>query len=247
MNFFKLVKFDFMNILRNPFLVISNTLLPLILIGIMGFVTKSSFGTELTTSYDYYGVKMVIFSVAVIAMTASNAFMEEKVIKGNLRIVYVPVSKTEIYLSKVVSSYILATFSYGLLLPIGQFLLQINYGGKNIFYVMLVLNFFSLFGCCLGTMFCCIFKNEERANAIMQIPLALFIFFGGLFFQIHRFGKVINDISIFSPIKWVVDCTFRIIYDNDFQLFLPVLLFLLLASVVCIVICQIIFRPEEYV
>ena len=111
---------------------------------------------------------------------------------------------------------------------------------------MILINILSLFGCSLGTMFCCIFKSEEGANNTMQIPLLFFLFFGGVIFGAHRLGKVVVVISNLSPIKWVNECAIRIMYDNDFSIYLPTLAFLLIASIVCITVCQIIFKPEEY-
>ncbi|WP_406589288.1 ABC transporter permease [Bacillus atrophaeus] len=247
MNFIRILKFDFMNILRTPALLLVNTVFPFILIATMGFVTKSNFGTSSVSSYDYYGVNMTIFAVALIAMTAANTFMEEKVRKGNIRILYAPVSKMDIYLSKLISTYLFGTISYSFILFLAQTLFQLNFGGRNLPYVMLLINIFLLFGCCFGTMFCCICKNEEQANSIMQIPVAFFVFFGGVFFGIHRLGVTVNKISNLSPVKWVSECAFRIFYDNDFSIFLPVLSSLLLASIVCIIVSQIVFKPEEYV
>lgn len=247
MNFIKIVKFDFMNIIRNPSLIIFNTIFPLILIGVMGFVTKGSYGEGFVSSYDYYGVSMMIFTALFIALTATNTFMEEKVKRGNTRITYAPVSKTEIYLSKLISTYILGTISYSAILVIEQYFFHINFGGKNLLYIMLLINILSLFGCSLGTMFCSIFKNEEIANSVMQIPILLFVFFGGSFFPAASLGKTVETISCISPIKWVTQCAFQIIYDNDFSIYLSTITILLFASIVCIMICQIIFKPEEYV
>ncbi|MBU3073101.1 ABC transporter permease [Clostridium estertheticum] len=247
MNFIKMVKFDFMNIIRNPMLLIVNTIFPLILIGVMGFVMSNVWGKGSMSIYDYYGIKMMILTALFIAMTATNTFMEEKVKSGNSRIIYAPVSKTSIYLSKLISTYILGTISYSVLILIGQYLLHINFGGNNIIYIMVLINILALLGCSLGTMFCCLFKSEEGANSIMQIPLTLFIFFGGIIFGVHRLGNVVAEISNLSPIKWVNECAIRIIYNNDFSIYLPVLAFLLIASMVCIIICQITFKPEEYV
>ena len=247
MNFIKMVKFDFMNIIRNPMLLVINTIFPLILIGVMGFVMNNVFGSGKMSFYDYYGIKMMILVALLIAMTATNTFMEEKVKSGNSRIIYAPVSKTSIYLSKLISTYILGTISYSVLILIGQYLLHINFGGTNIIYIMVLINILALFGCSLGTMFCCLFKSEEGANSIMQIPLLLFIFFGGIIFGAHRLGNVVAKISNLSPVKWVNECAIRIIYDNDFSIYLPVLASLLIASIVCIIICQFTFKPEEYV
>ena len=49
MRLLKILRQDLENILRNPVLIFSNTILPLILIGVMGFVTKGGFGTELVS------------------------------------------------------------------------------------------------------------------------------------------------------------------------------------------------------
>lgn len=247
MNFFKIVKQDFINILHNPALIISNTALPLILIGVLGFVTKSNFGTQFISSYDYYGVNMLILTVALVAITASNAFMEEKVIRGNVRITYAPVSKAEIYLSKVVSTYFFTAICYGFLVPLCQYVLGLNMGGDHFIWFALLLNIFSFFGCCFGIMFCSIFHSEEQANSIMQIPIFLSIFLGGILFHINRFGIVVNYISKLSPVKWVASCSYQIIYDGDFHLLLPVVLGLVILSLLCLFVCQLLFKPEEYV
>lgn len=247
MKFLRMIKFDMLNIVRNPTLLFANTIFPFILIAMMGFVTKNNFGGNTVSSYDYYGVNITIFSAMLITMTAANTFMEEKVKKGNIRMVYAPVSRASIYLSKLLSTYIFGTVCYCSVLFLGQTLFHLNLGGRYLPYLMLLIDALVLFGCCFGTMFCCIFKNEERANGIMQIPVAFFVFFGGVFFGIHRLGEMINSISIFSPVYWVSECAFRLIYDHDFSIFLPVTLCLLLASIVCTAVCHIAFKPEEYV
>lgn len=247
MNFIKIVKFDFMNILRNPMLVIFNTIFPLALIGVMGFVTNGGFGAGNVSSYDYYGVTMMILTGIFIAFTATNTFMEENVKKGNTRIIYAPVPKIEIYMSKLIATYILGTISYSLIILIEQYIFHINFGGKNILYIILLINLFSLFGCAFGMMFCCIFKSEQAANSVMQIAILFFIFFGDVFFPAVSLGKIVEKISCVSPVKWVTECAFQIIYDNNFKLYIPSITFILLASAVCIAVCQIIFKPEEYV
>lgn len=247
MNFIRIVKFDFMNIVKNPMLIIFNTIFPILLIASIGFITSGSYGREYITSYDYYGVTMMIFTALLSSMTATNAFMEEKVKKGNTRIAYAPVNKTEIYLSKLVATYILATVSYSFILFVGQYFFYINFGKDNFFYVLLLINLLSLFGCALGTLFCSIFKSEETANSLMQIPILIFIFLGGAFFPAASLGKVVNIISYASPIKWITECIFKVIYDNNFSLYMPTIVIILTATVVCILMCQVFFKPEEYV
>lgn len=245
MNFIKIVKFDFMNIVRNPTLLFCNTLLPVVLIWVMGFATKNRFSADPVSSYDYYGINMVILSAALVAMTATNTFMEDTVKKGNVRIIFSPVSKSEIYLSKLLSTYLLSTITYTVVLLFGQYLFRINFGSHKINYIIVLINAFLFFGTCLGILSSCIFKTEEKANAAIQIPIAIFIFFGGVFFGIHRLGPIVNSISMISPVKWVSECAVKIIYDNEFSLFYPVIGGLYTISFIFIIICQFVFKPED--
>lgn len=247
MNFFRILKFDFINILKNPSLVVSNTLLPIIMILVMGTITKNRFGVGFASSYEYYGLNMIIFSAALIAMTASNTFMEEKVRKGNTRIVYAPISKFEIYFSKFLSSYLLGLISYTVILIGGQSFFHMNFGGQNIWRIIVLVNSFTMLGCSLGILSCCLFHSEEKANAALQFPIAIFIFFGGVFFAVHRMGGIIIFLSNISPVKWVATSAFRIIYDNDSSLFVPVVLVLMGISLFCIWLCEFAFKPEDYV
>lgn len=246
MLFLKIVKFDFGNIVRNPTLLISNTVMPLVLVGLMGFVTQSFFGSGITSSYDYYGVSMITLSALLIIMTATNAFMEERLKQANIRLIYAPIEKAEIYLSKILSTYILGTLSFSVIIIMGQYLFQINYGGGNLPYILVLVNMLVLFGSCFGTMMCCVLGDEEKASSISQLPILLFSVFGGIFFSVYGLGRIVATLSNLSPVKWIVECAFRIIYDNDFALFLPVILSLIFASMVCVVICQLTFKPEDF-
>lgn len=247
MNFINIVKFDLLNILRNPMLVIVNTLGPLLLWAGFGLVTSGRFGGELVSSYDYYGIATMILSTLMISMTVTNTFMEEKVKKGNLRIAYSPVSKADIVFSKLISTYLFGTVAFSLICLIEQYLFHSNFGGNQIGYILLLLNMLNLFGCCLGTMVCVLFKSEERANAVMPIIAMLFIFFGGIFSPIGHYGEIMQAIANLSPVKWVLECAFQVIYDNDFSLFMPIIGCLLFLSFIFAFISQIIFKPEEYV
>lgn len=63
--FIKILRQDLSNIFHNPTLIFSNTILPLVLIGVLGFITKSGFGDTPVNSFDYYGINMMIFSYMV--------------------------------------------------------------------------------------------------------------------------------------------------------------------------------------
>ena len=247
MNFLRIVKFDIRNIVKNPMLLIINTIFPLVIVVMIGYLTSGSYRAGAITSYDYYGVTMMIYTALMVSMTVSNTFMEKTVTNGNLRIVYAPVSKTEIYLSKIISTYLFTTVTYSILMCLMQFGFHINFGGENLFFIIVIVNIFTFFSCCFGTMLCCLLKSEESTNTIVQPINQLLAFFGGLFFPVASLGKFMEEVSNFMPTKWITECTFRVIYDYDFSLYLSTIGLLILGSAVCIAVSQITFKPEEYV
>ena len=81
------------------------TAFPILLVVILGFLGKDRYGKEVT-SYDYYGITLMIYSIFMSGMTSANAFMEITIRKPNMRIIYAPGNSNVIYISKIVSSFI---------------------------------------------------------------------------------------------------------------------------------------------
>ncbi|EJO5347635.1 ABC transporter permease [Clostridium botulinum] len=247
MNLLKVIKIDIINILKNPILVLYNTIYPLLLIGLFGFIANGNYGGEGVTAYDYYGVTMIIFTVLFIALTAANTFMEKKVKKGNVRLIYSPTSKTVIFLSKILSTFIFATVLFTMILIIEKNILGINLGGENFIYVLVLLISSTLLMCSFGASMCCIFKSEEATNKFLSPVSMLLALLGGLFFPVDSLGKTVEKISYISPVKWISECIFKIIYDRDFSMFVPTIAICIGGSLIFIILCQIIFKPEEHI
>lgn len=246
MNLFKISKLDFMNTVKNPILFFYNAIFPLVSIGIMGFITKGSYGSKVT-SYDYYGVTMMLYTVVSIGLTTANTFMEKNIKKGNVRLIYSPTHTSCIFLSKILSTFVMGSIFYSILLILEQKVLNINLGGSNFIYVLVIIIAFTLLMCSFGALMCCIFRSEEAANKF-QSPLTLLMaVFGGLFFPVDSLGKTVVKISYLSPFKWINECILRIIYSSDFSLFIPVLFSMIIGSAILMILCKITFRPEAYV
>lgn len=246
MNLLKISKLDFMNTVKNPTLFLCNTILPLILIGVMGFISKGAYGIKVT-SYDYYGVTMMLYTVVSMGLTTANTFMEKKIKKGNIRLVYSPTHTSCIFISKILSTFVMGTVFYTILMVLEQKVLNINLGGSNFIYVLVIIIAFTLLMCSFGALMCCIFKSEEAANKFQSPVTMLMAVFGGLFFPVDSLGKTVVKISYISPFKWINECIFRIIYNSDFSLFIPVVVSLIIGSIILIILCKISFRPEAYV
>lgn len=245
-NLFKICKMDFMNTVKNPTLFLCNTVFPLIFILIMGFITKGSYGTKVT-SYDYYGVTMTLFFVLNIALTESNTFMEKRIKPGNVRLIYSPTKTSNIFLSKIFACSAFAAICYTILMVIEDKVFNIKLGGEDFIYVLILVLVLILFMCSFGAFMCCIFKSEEATNKVMSPFIMLFGIFGGVFFHVDSLGSAVQKLSCISPLKWINECALKIIYDKDLSMFVPVVAILLVGSVILMFLCKLTFKPEAYV
>lgn len=247
MNLIKIVKFDFINTIKNPVLIFSETVLPITLFLVFGFIMRNRYGAYNMSSYDYYGVTMIIFSTFLMSIITANIFMERKIQEGNIRIIYSPTAKINIYLSKILTGFLFGTIVYTILMVLEKYVLGINYGDAYFGILLLIIIIFNLFTCCIGGFACCLLRSEEAVSKIIAPINYLLAMLGGLFTPVGGFGSVINKISYISPVRWVSDCMFKIIYDNDLSMAVPLLGVLIVLSLILIGLCQISFKPEEYV
>lgn len=241
-NLLLICKEDFKNLIKNPMWLFYGTLFPILLVVILGFLTKDSYGNEVT-SYDYYVITLMIYSILTSGMTSANAFMEEKIRKANMRIIYAPGSVKSIYLSKI-----MASFAFSFLCHLFDMIVLCMIYHIHITAVPQIVILFGLtevFSVALGVMFCCIFKTEAMANQILSVVINLFAILGGLMFPMDGFGKVVRGISYLSPAKWLVNTTFCMIYDNNFSWFYPTVLVLIFVIAAVFAVCDKTFRKED--
>ena len=241
--FIQILKRDLFNLILNPMWIFFCTFFPFLLIVILGFLTAGNFGNKVT-SYDYYGIAMMIYSILNTATIASNSFMEESIKDGNMRILFSPIKLSYIYFSKIIATFIFASVFHFAIILLMHFMLGVNYGGLSCFIIFLLFEFFSS---ALGVLFCCIFKSENTANQVLGIIINIFALFGGVFFQMDGLGNAIEKITYISPIKWVLKAILCIIYDKNYGYFLPSAVMLIAVSVIVIILCHILYKTEDYV
>lgn len=247
MSFINIVKFDLKNIFKTPMLVIVNTLEPLILYIILGVIMKNKFSNKIMSSFDFYSVTTLIISATMIVMTTSNIFLDEKVKRGNKRVVYAPISKGQVYLSKLVSSFIFAIILFDALALIEQYVFKCNFGDKNIIFVIILIDALTFFACSLSTAACCILKNEDKTDTVIPLITSVFLFFSGIFVPLGTGSGIMKVFFSLSPVRYVTECSMQIIYDNNFALFYKTIIMLMVLSIICILICKFTFKVEEYV
>ncbi len=244
---FTVFKRDLKNLFLSPVLFIYNTLFPICIILILGYLTNGDYNGKSFSAYDYYGVSIMVFGALFVAMTAANSFMEERVKTSNLRIMYSPINISTIYISKILATFVFFSGCSIVTMLFLKIVFNVNYGGDYIGYVLIVLAMLNLFSCTLGVLFCCLLKSENLANKTLSPFLNIFVILGGVFFQIDNFGDVVAKISYLSPVKWVNQGIFKIIYDKDLSFFTPTVIILVVLTVLCLVLCKLTFKVEDYV
>ena len=247
MGFFVIYKRDVVNIVMNPVLLLTNTLSPILFILIFGYLSNGSYGESGITSYDYYGVTILIYSILNVSMTASNSFMEKRLKNSNLRVMYSPIRVSYLYLSKILATFTFTTVCYLFVMYVAHIGLHVTFGGKNVAYVIIIVLLFNFLSAVIGVLFCCMFKSEEVTNKILSLLNNAFAILGGVFFSLDGLGDTVRTISYISPVKWVVECVMKIIYDQDFGLFFTTGSVLILLTCFGLVGCKFLFKVEDYI
>lgn len=243
----KLIKQDFRNLVTTPIVATACFIYPWLLVCLFGFIFSSIYGGEGVTSYDYYGVTMMLYMIIASITITPNTFMEKKLRQGNIRIAYAPVSKVSIYMSKIISSYLFMEISFVINMVLMNHFKIVNFGGSNFIYVLVMFAVFLLFTVTLGGAVCVILKTEELTNMILADVGAIFALLSGIFFPVDSLGKVVSKLSNLSPLKWIVNSSFSVIYDNNFQNYNSIVLVLILLSILCLIVMHFNYKPEDYI
>lgn len=243
----KLVKQDFKNLIKTPVVMTVATVYPWALILLFGFIFSTLYGGEGVTAYDYYGVTMMIYLILASMTMTANTFMEKKLRQGNIRIAYAPVSKISIYMSKIVSSYLFMGISFSINMILMNYLSIVNFGGRNFGYVLFLFWVLLLFTVTLGGAVCILIKTEELTNMILSNIASVLALFSGIFFPIDSLGKWVSKISNLSPVKWISNLTFDVIYDGNFENYIVIVLGLIILSMIAIIVMHFNYKPEDYI
>ena len=244
--FARIFAIDLLNLFTNPMWMAYAIAFPIALILILGFLGSGSYGSAVT-SYDYYGVAMMVYGIFNAATFSANSFMEERIKSPNMRIVYSPVRLWYIHFSKVLATTVFCSATYFSVATFMHFVVGVNYGGADFWALVIIALLSIFFFSALGVLFCCMLKSEGAANNVLSLLINIFAVLGGIFFPIDALGKALSTASWISPAKWILAAWLQIIYDGDFKMFLPACAALALLSVAFVFLSAKLFRGEEYI
>lgn len=245
--FCTLFKRDLLNLLTSPGTVAMFLLFPICVASLMGFLFENLYNTSLVSSYDFYGVTMVIFIAMMGSTVPANAFLARKIKNVNTRIFYSPVSRVIVYSSKILACFLFMGSCITLNIIFFQVTSFANFGGENIFYIILLMLAFTLFLTLLSSAICVTLHSEDLTNIVLSNTMSILGFLSGIFFPIASLGALFEKIASFSPITWTVNCIFQFIYDGSSQQYWWIMLGLIIISLLLVLIVHRNYRPEDYI
>lgn len=244
--FLAIFKMDMENLIKNPVLVNANTLFPALIFLILSFLVSGSYA-RFSDAGNYYIVTVLITTMLNGAMTASNSFMERDIKKPNLRILYSPVGRFPLYFSKIAASALFDTVCHLALLAVLCPLFHLNFGGSRMGCLLALMVPIEFASCALGALFCCIFKGEETTSSLLSTVISVLSFLGGTFFSFDGMGGALAFASRLSPVKWLNDAFFTIIYDGTTAPVLPLFAGAVAVSALLVGGCAVFFKTEDYI
>ena len=216
MKLLTLMKQDFKNILTNPSVMTFCLVYPTALVLLFGFLFSDMYQSNIVSSYDFYGVTMIFYLILQSATITPTVFMEERTKKGNLRIAYAPVSRVQIYTSKLITVLSVLTLSFLIHIAILGTTGIVNFGGTNTLVVMGLFFLLLIFMVTLGGAVCTIVKSEDLSNKIIGITVNCFAVISGIFFPVEMLGRFASKMASLTPVKMTLNQIFEIVYDNSF-------------------------------
>ena len=229
-----LIKQDIKNLFSNSVTILFCSIYPLALTLLFGFLFSSQYG-EMVSSYDFYGIAMMYYIVLAASTITPITFMEKRLQKGNERIAYAPVSKVQIYGSKLLATYLFTAGFFILDILVLQGIHLVSFGSGVYFWLVLLLYLVLLFfTISFGGAICTIIQNQDLTNKIIGAVLNTLAIFSGIFFPISNLGTWADSISNAIPLKWLLNTIFQIIYDQSIQGYLGIVAITMLLGGICI-------------
>lgn len=169
------------------------------------------------TSVGYYAVTMLTLAIMYASLSASNSITLEKVRKTWNRVIASPIKKYQLFVGKTLGQFLSIVIQMTVIIVASKLLLN-AYWGEDIFSVYLIILSEAFFTISLGIGIGFITKSPEIAPGILSAIIPFMIFMGGGYFPINTIdNNILQGIANVSPIKWVNDALFKIIYANDYS------------------------------
>ncbi len=224
----RLFRFYLKRTLKDYFTIGYSLIFPLVMIGLIGWLRKGSYGQD-TSSFAYYTVALVPFCICFELATAAYLGQEEARKKVAERFLISPISTRMLLIVKWSAGVTAMSVCHGFVYLIAKLVLGVSYHGYGVLVFLMSISFTALIygiGLWLGLGM----KNFIVLKNLINIPIFLFGVLGGCFYPFGSLNVLINALIKLSPITFINRAAFLAIYDSDAHLLgIMTLLFIILS------------------
>lgn len=244
-NFSSMLLFGLKRRSKDFFIIIYNLILPIILICALGYLMSPDY-ENFISSYQYYTIVLIPFFISLSVSTALYNSKEDKMNNVSGRIILSPLTDTNIVLPKILSSTIILIIITSLLVILCNLIFKMNLG-VSILQILLLYTCFIFLITSLGYFIGFACRNEEIIRNYITLPICIFAFMGGSFFPVGSLNSIIDNLLKISPIYWINNATFSLIYNNN-----PSILYLLsslsfILGIILTITCIKKFKKEVFI
>lgn len=222
-----------------------NIFFPLIMIWLLGLISKRMFQQEFITSYQYYGVVIVPFCIFMAIVTAAYGGKDDAYSNTAERVLLAPVSITCIVVSKIIAEIIVFT---GASLFVFAFCAVVwnVYSISCFLPISLLYVSISFMIAAIGTYIGLGMKNFMKIKNVLNVPIAVFALLAGCFYQFGTFHKGLQFMIDVSPLTWVNRGVFMMMFDDKRVILYTVCGIFIIIGFVFTLTAIVFFKKEEY-
>ncbi len=192
---------------------------------------------------DYYAITMLTLIIMYASLTGFWGIKSEKNLKTVNRMLQSPVKKYEMLIGKVSGGILMTIIQSGIVILFSMYLLK-TYWGEDILTVWLVLISEAVMAVSIGTGIAYLIKNDGAASGLLNSVIPLMVLLGGGYVPLSQMGGALQKLSDYSPLKWVNESIFKVIYNSDYSMVGAALTFNLVVAALFIVAAAVMSRKE---
>lgn len=192
-------------------------------------------------SMDYYAVSMLTLILMYSALTGLYSILDE--VKTMDRVFCSPVNKNVILAGKLIGYMLFSAVQIMFLIVFSKYVFN-AYWGAHIGIILLIALAESIMTMSFGMAMAFLIKDHNSSRSIVNLVIVVMGFLGGAYFPIDNIGKALQQVSSISPIKWINNSIFQIIYSNDYSMAGVSIVISLAAAAVFVFITSFSYRRE---
>ncbi|WBW98932.1 ABC transporter permease [Oceanirhabdus sp. W0125-5] len=194
---------------------------------------------------DYYGITMLTMIIMYFTTTASEFLLYEKVIGTDKRIKISNITGIELFFGKLFGQIAASAIQIGIIMGVSSLVYKVNYG-QDIKSVILIVSSQAVLMIAIGLLIGTFSKPDAPAGTIFNIAIPILVFLGGGYFPIYNLGsKFLISLGKLSPVKWINQSLFEVIYSGSYSVLNKLLLINTLVTFIILLVVAIGFRRKE--